>query len=93
ERTQERELVGEFGSEVSEDEIVVLIEAPLAIVMQIDAMMKGLLELLIETKPFSNDLSDESSKINICKIDDNAMKENVKGNTTVNKSEKKGMFE
>ncbi|CAG8513425.1 30416_t:CDS:2, partial [Racocetra persica] len=85
ERTQERELV-------SEDRTVVLMEAPLAVVIQINTMMKGLLKLLIETKPFSNNLSDKNGKIDICKMDNNAMKENVKGNATINKSEKGGMF-
>ncbi|CAG8850879.1 11366_t:CDS:1, partial [Racocetra persica] len=40
ERTRERGLVGKFGSEVDKDRTVVLIEAPLAVVMQIDTMIK-----------------------------------------------------
>ncbi|CAG8806906.1 22242_t:CDS:2, partial [Racocetra persica] len=40
EKTRERGLVGEFGSEVVEDGTVVLIKALLAVVIQIDAMMK-----------------------------------------------------
>ncbi|CAG8821303.1 35905_t:CDS:1, partial [Racocetra persica] len=90
---QECEFGGELDNEVRENKAMILIEVPLAIVMQMNAIMKGSLELLIEIKPFSNNPSNENNKVDICKIDDDTKREDVKGNVTVNKSEKRGMFE
>ncbi|CAG8816783.1 18758_t:CDS:2, partial [Racocetra persica] len=46
--------LGEFGSEVSKDKIVIIIEAPLGVVVKIDAMIKGLLQSLISIEYNSN---------------------------------------
>ncbi|CAG8827864.1 25880_t:CDS:1, partial [Racocetra persica] len=61
-----RGLVGEFGSEVGKDSMVVIMEALLDVVVKIDAMIKGLLLSLMSIKYDSNEVNNESSESNAC---------------------------
>ncbi|CAG8837925.1 3614_t:CDS:1, partial [Racocetra persica] len=62
-----------------------VIEAPLAEVMKIDAMIKDFLELLMETKVDSNDINNENNEIKDHEISSDEKQEDVTRKMIINK--------
>ncbi|CAG8834001.1 28266_t:CDS:2, partial [Racocetra persica] len=63
----------------------VVIEAPLAEVMKIDAMIKDFLELLTETKIDSNDVNNENNEIKEHEISGDEKQEDITRKMIINK--------
>ncbi|CAG8743800.1 4024_t:CDS:1, partial [Racocetra fulgida] len=69
ERIQESRFVDDFDNKVSEDEMMVVIEALLGVVMKINIMMRGLVCSLMNTDYDSNKINKEKKNSNKRKVD------------------------